>query len=182
MRRRHLRAVAEIDAKVYPRPWSLALYRAEIAQPESRQLYVVAKVGREIVGHAGLIFAAGDAHVTTIAVEPRRQRHGIGTRLLLVLLRAGLQRGATAFTLEVRAGNHTAQNLYRRFGFVEAGVRAGYYPEHNEDAVIMWAHGVATDAYRVVLDQVEAGLSGPPPIDQVCMSSSVRASRGGVRS
>lgn len=49
-------------------------------------------------------------------------------------------------TLEVRASNEVAQALYRRFGFVPVGVRARYY-ENTEDAIIMWAHGVATDEY-----------------------------------
>ena len=46
--------------------------------------------------------------------------------------------GASKMTLEVRVSNHQAQNLYRKLGFVERGIRKGYYTDTNEDALIMW--------------------------------------------
>ena len=167
MRRRHLRAVMRIDQQVYPRPWSLAIYQGELSQPEHRRVYVAARVGREVVGHAGLTVVADEGHITTVAVDPAWQRHGIGTRIMLVLARAALDRALVAMTLEVRATNQPAQRLYRRFGFDEAGTRAGYYAETGEDAVIMWAHHLATAEYRDRLARIEAGLVGPAPVDEV---------------
>lgn len=167
MRKRHLRSVLRIDQQVYLRPWSLGLYQGELAQAEDRRIYIVARAGREVVGHAGLVLVAGEGHVTTVAVDPAAQGRGIGTRLMLVLVRAALDRGVGAFTLEVRASNDTAQRLYERFGFTTAGVRAGYYAEDGEDARIMWAHQVDTPAYRERLDDIESSLVGPPPIDEV---------------
>jgi ribosomal-protein-alanine N-acetyltransferase len=41
-------------------------------------------------------------------------------------------------TLEVRKSNIVAQNLYKKYGFVEYGIRPRYYADNNEDAVIMW--------------------------------------------
>ena len=84
MRRRHLRAVVRIEAQVYPRPWTHSLFVSELALRSSRA-YFVAKVGREIVGYAGLMMSLTDGHVTTIAVDPAWHRHGVGTRLLLAL-------------------------------------------------------------------------------------------------
>jgi ribosomal-protein-alanine N-acetyltransferase len=166
MQRRHLRAVLEIDRQVYPRPWSLSLYQGELAMPEHRRVYLVARVGRRVVGHAGLTYAADEGHVTTVAVDPAWQGRGVATRLLLVLFRSAVAGGARSLTLEVRAGNDTAQRLYRRFGFVEAGVRAGYYTESNEDAVIMWAHDVDTPRYLALLDRIEAEMPGAPMVDE----------------
>ena len=57
-------------------------------------------------------------------------------------------------TLEVRHTNLTAQNLYRRFGFVPAGVRKKYY-ENTDDAIIMWAHGTDTDEFQLRLQLLE---------------------------
>jgi len=116
MRRRHLRAVLRIEAQVYPRPWSASLFLSELALRSTRAYYV-ARVGRDVVGYAGLMMTAGDGHVTTIAVHPRWHRHRIGTRLLLALARDAVARGAGALTLEVRLSNKAAQHLYRRFGF-----------------------------------------------------------------
>ena len=75
MRRRHLRGVVRIEAQVYPRPWSHSLFVSELALRSSRS-YVVAKVGREVVGYAGLMMSLTDGHVTTIAVDPAWHRHG----------------------------------------------------------------------------------------------------------
>jgi ribosomal-protein-alanine N-acetyltransferase len=59
----------------------------------------------------------------------------------------------------VRASNRAAQELYRAFGFVPAGIRKGYYVETKEDAIVMWANDVDTDAYAARL----RGLSEPLP-------------------
>ncbi len=67
-----------------------------------------------MVGFAGMLFVGADGHVTTIAVDEAWQRRQIGTRLMLALSREAIERGATALTLEVRAGNEPAQAMYRR--------------------------------------------------------------------
>jgi [ribosomal protein S18]-alanine N-acetyltransferase len=159
MRRRHLRSVLRIESQVYPRPWSFGLFVSELALRASR-VYVVAKVDGTVVGYAGLMLIAGDGHVTTIAVDPAWHRHKIGTRLLLTLARAAVAKGAVNLTLEVRVSNAGAQALYRRFGFAPAGIRKGYYTETNEDAIVMWANDVATEAYAARLDELEAGIPG----------------------
>jgi [ribosomal protein S18]-alanine N-acetyltransferase len=159
MRRRHLRSVVRIEAQVYPRPWSHSLFVSELALRSTRA-YFVAKVGRDVVGYAGLMMSMTDGHVTTIAVDPAWQRHGIGMRLLLGLAREGIERGATALTLEVRLSNKGAQDMYRRFGFVPVGVRKGYYADTGEDALVMWAYEVADAPYGRLLDGLEQRVRG----------------------
>jgi len=159
MRRRHLRGVLRIEQQVYPRPWSIGLFMSELALRSSR-VYLVARVGPSVVGYAGALLAAGDGHVTTVAVDPAWHRHKIGTRLLLQLTRDIVAKGATALTLEVRASNDGAQALYQQFGFAPAGVRPGYYVESNEDAIIMWAHDVTTPEYEARLAAIEAAIPG----------------------
>ena len=162
MRRRHLRAVLRIEEQVNPRPWSLSLFVSELRRPESRA-YLVARVGGEVVGYAGLMLVAGDGHITNVGVDPDHRRRRIATRLLLELARRALEEGAEALTLEVRVTNTGAQELYRRFGFVPAGVRKGYYPAtgENEDALIMWATDIDTPEYRARLLEIEASLPTP---------------------
>jgi [ribosomal protein S18]-alanine N-acetyltransferase len=159
MRRRHLRSVLRIEADVYPRPWTLGLFLSELALRTTR-IYLVAKVGPAVVGYAGLMLTGSDGHVTTIAVDPAWQRRGIGARLLVALSRAGIDRGVTGLTLEVRMSNTPAQELYRRFGYAPAGIRKGYYSETGEDALVMWAHDVDLDPYRQRLAAIEATIRG----------------------
>lgn len=159
MRRRHLRGVVRIESRVYPRPWTHALFVSELALRSSRS-YLVAKVGRDLVGYGGIMLSSTDAHVTTLAVDPGWQRHAIGTRLLLALTRDAIARGAQALTLEVRLSNRGAQELYKRFGYAAVGVRKGYYGDTGEDALVMWAYEVAQDPYARLLDGIERGIPG----------------------
>jgi ribosomal-protein-alanine N-acetyltransferase len=116
--------------------------------------YVVAKLGRSVVGYAGLMFVVDEAHVTNVAVHPDHRRSGIATRLLLALARGAIERGCVAWTLEVRASSTGAQALYRAFGFVPAGVRAKYY-ENTEDAIVMWCHDIQGAEYAERLARLE---------------------------
>lgn len=159
MRRRHLRSVLRIESQVYPRPWSLSLFLGELGLRGSRY-YVVARVDGVVVGYAGLMLSLDEAHVTTIAVDPSWQRHGIGARLLLNLTRAAVARGAAHMTLEVRVSNTPAQQMYRRFGFETEGLRKNYYAETKEDALIMWVHGIDTPAQAARLAGIEESIAG----------------------
>jgi ribosomal-protein-alanine N-acetyltransferase len=157
MRRRHLRSVLRIEAQSGHRGWSLGLFMGELANPTGRA-YLVAKVGGSVVGFAGMLFIGTDGHVTTIAVDQAWRRHQVATRLMLALTRDAIDRGATAITLEVRAGNDSAQAMYRRFGFAPAGIRRDYYKETGEDALVMWVHDADGADYGTRLDRIEAGL------------------------
>src|SRR5438874_12209242 len=111
MRRRHLKGVMSIERQVYPRPWSPNLFLAEMHEPRTR-LYLVAKLGRDVVGYGGLMSYGEEAHITNIAVDPRHHRHKIGTRVLHELIQGGMRLGSTAVSLEVRVSNWGAQRLY----------------------------------------------------------------------
>ena len=159
MLRRHVRSVLRIEEQVYPRPWSQNLFLSELAMPSSR-IYLVARVGRKLVGYGGMMLVAEDGHVTTLAVDPEWHRSQVGTRMLLALTRAALTRGARNLTLEVRVANDAAQGLYRRFGFAPVGVRKGYYPETDEDALVMWVHDIDAEKYASRLARIEAEITG----------------------
>jgi ribosomal-protein-alanine N-acetyltransferase len=165
MRRRHLRAVLRIEDQVYARPWSLSLFVSELALRTTRAYYV-ARVNGVLCGYGGLMVSEDDGHVTTLAVDPAWHRNKIGTRLLLTLAREAIRRGATSLTLEVRVGNHAAQEMYRRFGFRPAGIRKNYYVETHEDALVMWAHDVDSPQYLRRLDEIEAGVPGFTLVDR----------------
>ncbi len=156
MRRRHLRRVLQIEDRVYPRPWTHRTFVSELAgMRNGTRHYLVSYVDDTMVGYAGLMFSGNDAHVTNIAVDPDWQGRGVATEMMLDLAFIAHDRGCDAMTLEVRHTNTAAQNLYRRFGFVPAGVRKRYY-ENTDDAIIMWAHGVDTDEFMQRLRLIES--------------------------
>jgi ribosomal-protein-alanine N-acetyltransferase len=153
MRRRHLRGIMAIERQVYPRPWSPSLFVSEMTTPRNRA-YLVALEGRTVVGYGGLISYGDEAHVTTIAVDPRYQRLKIGTRVLYELVQEALELAARAVSLEVRVTNWGAQRMYGRFGFRPVGVRRNYYQETNEDALVMWTDDIRTREYHELLERI----------------------------
>jgi [ribosomal protein S18]-alanine N-acetyltransferase len=154
MRRRHLPAVMRIERRAHPKPWSLGVFTSELAQGDHRY-YVVLKADGKVAGYGGLMFAADEAHVTNIAVAPLARRQGLGSQLLAELAHESTRRQCAAMTLEVRMGNVAAQNLYRKFGFVVAGVRRNYYPETGEDAYIMWLRELRSPEVQTRLKSLE---------------------------
>jgi [ribosomal protein S18]-alanine N-acetyltransferase len=160
MSRRHLRDILPIEHATYPPPWTRSVFESELAQvAQGSRHYVVARQGRRLAGYAGLWFVddpdGAQAHVTNIVVAPEARRQGVGLRLMWELAVAARRRRCVAWTLEVRASNTGAQELYRRFGFAPAGVRRRYY-ENSEDAIVMWCHELGSDDYAQRLH----GLTG----------------------
>lgn len=149
-----LPTVLELEQATYPQPWSEGIFTDELSHAD--RAYVVAERDGEIIGFGGLMFVEEDAHVTTLTVREDARKGGLGTRLMLQLVAAGLERGAQNLTLEVRATNDAAQRLYKRFGMVAVGVRKHYY--RDDDAVIMWATDIDQDEYAARIIEIRAAL------------------------
>jgi [ribosomal protein S18]-alanine N-acetyltransferase len=136
MRLEDVPAVHEIDTLSFSLPWSERSFRYEVTQnPVSRGW--VAEVNGQIAAMLVLWFIIDEVHIATIAVHPDYRRQGIGEQILLCALRSAKGEGAQRVFLEVRAGNFAAQAMYRKYGFVFAGIRPGYYKDNNEDALLM---------------------------------------------
>lgn len=128
--------VVTLEAKASPSSWSRQGYANEIQRNQNAQ-YVVLECQGNIIGFAGLIMMLDEAHISIVAVDPHRQGNGLGKLLVLYLLRIAIEKKATLSTLEVREHNAIAQNLYRRLGFEQVGIRKHYYRDSGEDALIM---------------------------------------------
>lgn len=148
--------VAQLEKEIYPAPWSEDVFTVELQQPG--RTYVVAEDGVEIVGYGGMMIVVDEAHITTVAVAVSHRGQRLGTKMMLILAKDAIDRGAKHLTLEVRASNRNAQALYRRFGMGPVGVRKDYYID--EDALIMWANDIDTPDYASRIEAIEAGLNG----------------------
>lgn len=146
-------AVTVLEHVTFPQDaWSVGMFWSELAEVTSRYYLVAEEFGSDsthpdrrgprLVGYAGLLAGMGEAEVQTIAVDPSREGRGLGTVLLTELLREAARRQCDHVVLEVRADNPRAQQLYRRFGFVQVGLRRGYYQPANVDALVMRASDV----------------------------------------
>ncbi len=103
---------------------------------------------KRVEGFAGLWLMVDEAHVVTVAVLPEVRRRGYGRALVHALMAVAIGHDMAAATLEVRASNEAARNLYRAYGFYEVGERKRYYSDNHEDAVIMTTEDIQSPAYQ----------------------------------
>jgi ribosomal-protein-alanine N-acetyltransferase len=127
--------VISIERRVFPTPWSLAMFVLELSKQTGICLAAVSE--RRLVGY--LICSRYDTvwHVMNLAIDHEHQRMGLAS-VLLAELYARVGDEEARFTLEVRRSNAVAIHLYEREGFRAAGVRRRYYQDNGEDALVMW--------------------------------------------
>jgi ribosomal-protein-alanine N-acetyltransferase len=142
MRPHDVRQVMPIEMASFPAPWPASAYRYELARNDlSSYLVLREKEGTasqaRVVAYGGFWLILDEGHISTLAVDPALRGRGLGECMLVVLIETAILRGAGELTLEVRASNHVAQGLYRKYGFLRVGLRKGYYRDNGEDALIM---------------------------------------------
>lgn len=127
--------VIAVERRVFPTPWSLAMFVLELSKQSGVCLAAIHE-GR-LVGY--LICSRYDTvwHVMNVAVDTPYQRHGVASALLAELYER-VEDDQARFTLEVRRSNDVAIHLYEREGFRAAGTRRRYYQDNGEDALVMW--------------------------------------------
>jgi ribosomal-protein-alanine N-acetyltransferase len=144
-----IQAVHSIDELSFSMPWPERSYRYEIMENPTSRLWVAeihhAYTSKSIVGMIVVWMILDEVHIATLAVHPDFRGRGIAKKLLVVSLREAIERDIQLATLEVRANNQAAQDLYKSFGFVESGRRLRYYRDNNEDALILTLYGLGKD-------------------------------------
>ena len=128
--------VYAIEKDTFARPWSKRDFEKDLTENRCAR-YLVALMGDQIVAYAGIWIILDESHITNIAVAAPWRGRGIGRMITGALLQYASNLGARYATLEVRAGNTAAQSLYASLGFVKVGVRARYYEDNGENALIM---------------------------------------------
>jgi ribosomal-protein-alanine N-acetyltransferase len=169
--------VMAIERDSFPLPWPERAYRYELLQNQNSH-YVVLRTSAatpehwwhalkrawqrslrtKILGYGGFWLIAGEAHISTIAVDPDWRRHGLGELLLWDILNRALSLEAFEATLEVRVSNQAAINLYRKYDFEKVGRRRRYYQDNGEDAWIMTVANFDGQAYQSRLEQLGRDL------------------------
>jgi len=138
---KHIDGVLEVDRLSFSVPWSRDSFEKEAVQNDFAH-YVVAVCGDRVIGYGGVWIIAGEGQITNIAVHPSFRGIGAARRMLEALIEICRSESVSDMTLEVRVSNAAAISLYKKYGFAEEGVRKHFYPNNNEDALIMWKHDV----------------------------------------
>ncbi len=127
--------VIAIERRVFPTPWSLAMFVLEMSKQTG--ICLAATHEGRLAGY--LICSRYETvwHVMNVAVDLPHQRRGLA-RAMLAELYARVDDEQARYTLEVRRSNAHAIRLYEREGFRAAGTRRRYYQDNGEDALVMW--------------------------------------------
>ena len=148
--------VYEIDVKSFSLPWSSRSFRYEVTENRASRPWVAewqdATGQSQLAGMLVMWLVIDEAHVGTFAVHPQFRRRGVGQRLLAHALLDAYEHGIRSVFLEVRRSNLVAQALYRKFGFIEDGVRPHYYVDNNEDALLMALRELNPEYLRHLLE------------------------------
>lgn len=136
MKEEQLSQAAELETLCFTDPWSTAMLREHWNNPCSVTL-AAADLQGTLLGYAGLLRVLDEGYITNVAVHPGFRRCGIASALLDALETLARKKEWAFLTLEVRVSNYAARALYEKQGFMEAGLRRGYYRQPKEDAMIM---------------------------------------------
>jgi [ribosomal protein S18]-alanine N-acetyltransferase len=131
--------VLTIEKASFTLPWSREAFYNELVHNHYAK-YIVMEHNNHIIGYCGMWVVIDEAHITNVAVLPEYRGKKLGEALMRNVMETAKQLGATTMTLEVRVSNHVAQSLYRKLGFLNGGIRKQYYPDNQEDALVMWVN------------------------------------------
>jgi tRNA threonylcarbamoyladenosine biosynthesis protein TsaB len=137
LRQEDLASVMVIEQQAYPYPWTSGNFRDALASGYHAFKLVDQGV---MVGYLVWMRVLDEAHLLNFTIAPARQSRGLGQHLLKTWLAQLMADGLQQVLLEVRPSNPKAIRLYQRNGFVQTGLRKGYYPSGpngREDALLM---------------------------------------------
>ena len=135
MNETHVSQVAQLEQLCFSMPWSENSIRYELTNPLA--LWLVAVDGDVVAGYVGSQSVMGEADMMNLAVLPDYRRKGIGEMLVKRLVEELTANAVSSLTLEVRASNTGAIELYNKLGFAQVGRRPNYYKNPKEDALIL---------------------------------------------
>ncbi|MBN2418369.1 MAG: ribosomal protein S18-alanine N-acetyltransferase [Deltaproteobacteria bacterium] len=138
--------ILEIENSSFPVPWSAKAFEEELNRGISNLWALVSE--KRVVAYICFWMFDEEIHILNFAVHSQNRNTGLGKILLKHVIEAGAACGVENIWLEVRPSNIPALSIYKKFGFVETGLRKGYYSDSREDAIIM-----ALDLNKIAMDK-----------------------------
>ncbi len=130
----HGAVMAGIHRVCFKDPWGVGSMETTLMMPGS-QAAIALDNAEQPVGMIVWQVVLDEAEILTLAVLPPARRLGLGRRLLDHAAAEARAAGARKLFLEVAVGNEAALALYHSAGFIQVGVRRGYYK--GTDALAM---------------------------------------------
>lgn len=127
--------VAELERSIFSQPWSEQGFRDAVNMEQN--IFLLAEEAGELCGYIGMYRSLDEGEITNVAVAPEKRNAGIGWALMQATIEKAKRQGIAQIVLEVRVSNASAIHLYEKCGFVNYGIRKGFYDFPKEDAYIM---------------------------------------------
>lgn len=136
MKKEDLAGVYEVEIESFASPWSYESLERDLMENKC-SIYVVAEDNKKIVGYIGSWLIMDEGQIINIAVKDSHRGKGIGFLLMKFMIDRLEKEGCNSIFLDVRVGNTSAINLYKKFNFEVVGKRPKYYSGNDGDAYIM---------------------------------------------
>ena len=128
-------AVAEMEQQIFSDSWGEKSVLETVQQKQS-VCFAAEKAGH-LLGYLLAYHAADEAEIARIAVQKEARRQGAAGKLMQALEHYCEEHKMEKLLLDVRESNEAARSFYTKNGFVEDGIRQGFYVNPSEDAVLM---------------------------------------------
>ncbi len=128
-----------MEALAFAHPWGEESLRSTLAQAGSGLAVVGAGEAGDFEPLAFCLYQqiVDEMSILQVATATAARRRGLGLRLIRFVQQVAQAGGCVQLFLEVRRGNAAARGLYAAAGFIEQGVRRGYYADNGEDALLL---------------------------------------------
>lgn len=135
-----VQALAELERICFRKPWSEDQIAGELAYPD-RSFFLLATAIQDdieiLLGSISWRQVLDQVDIMNLAVRPQSRDLGIASSLLERAFQIMGRHGALFVTLEVASKNRAAIHLYQKNDFKAVGYVENYYPESDDDAILM---------------------------------------------
>ncbi len=131
----HLERVLEIEKSSFAEPYSREIFEDELVLDVAH--IQLLQIGETIAGFVDYWLVRNEIHLINIAVDPVFRKRGMGAFLMHHLEEVGERNKVEKIFLDVRKSNLEAIQLYEKFGYKTVRIRKKYYPDNQEDALVM---------------------------------------------
>ena len=136
LEKEHLSFVAEIERDTFSAPWSEKVI-GDICLSEQGVGFVALDGDGRVAAYVTAMVVPFEVQIANVATRADMRGRGLATRTIEALVEFAKVAGAEQISLEVRVSNEAAIGLYKKLGFLHAGVRRNFYTSPREDGAVM---------------------------------------------
>ena len=127
--------VAGLEGMIFSDAWSRQSIISTLRQPCAK-IYGVWE-SCELAGYVVLYYVLDECEIARIAVKENFRRQGAASMLFAETVKFCRENKINKIMLDVRESNLAAIAFYKKNGFVQDGIRKGFYTNPAENAILL---------------------------------------------